>query len=78
MSSLLVLVTVLDCLFGSGSGSELNRCQIGGRGCHYTRTVNWCTVRCKSPNQSGLGGLSAGCPAGPSVDVFNVLVFAVG
>jgi hypothetical protein len=35
-------------------------------------------VRCKSPNLSGLGGFSAGRPVGPSVDLYNVLVFAVG
>jgi len=34
-------------------------------------------VRCKSPNPSGLGGLSAGRTAGPPVDLYNVLVFAV-
>jgi len=62
----------------SRSGSELNRCQIGGPGCQLTRTVNLGTVRCKSPNLTGLGGLSAGLPAGPSVDLYNVLVFAVG
>ena len=74
----LVLATVPDRHLGSGSGSEPNRCQIGGPGCQHTRTVNSGTVRCKSPNQSGLGGLSAGRPAGPSVDLYNVLIFAVG
>jgi hypothetical protein len=53
-----VLATVPDRHFGSGSGSKLNRCQIGGPGCQHTRTVNSGTVRCKSPNPSGLGGLS--------------------
>jgi hypothetical protein len=73
-----VLATVAACHFGSGSGSKPNRCQIGGPGCQHTRTVNSGTVRCKSPNPSGFGGLSAGRPAGPSVDLYNVLVFAVG
>jgi hypothetical protein len=72
-----VLATVADRHFGSGSGSEPNRCQIGGPGCQHTRTVDSGTVRCKSPNTSGLGGLSAGRTAGPSVDLYNVLVFAV-
>jgi len=78
LEPLVVLATVPDRHFGSGSGSELNRCQIGGPGCQHTRTVNPGTVRCKSPNPSGLGGLSAGHPAGPSVDLYNVLIFAVG
>ena len=76
--SSIVLATVPDRHFGSGSGSELNRCQIGGPGCQYTRTVNSGLVRCNSPNPSELGRLSAGRPAGPSVDLYNVLVFAVG
>ena len=62
----------------SRSGSEPKRCQNGCTDCQYTRTVNSGMVGCKSPNLSGLGGLSAGCPAGPSVDLYNVLVFAVG
>jgi len=73
-----VLATVPDRHFGSGSGSEPNRCQIGGPGCQYTRIVNAGPVRCKSPNPCELGGLSAGHPAGPSVDLYNVLVFAFG
>jgi len=72
-----VLATVPDRHFGSGSVSEPNRCQIGGPGCQHTRSVDSGTVRCKSPNPSGLGGLSAGRTAGPSVDLYNVLVFAV-
>ena len=73
-----MLATVPDRHFGSGSGSKANRSQIGGPGCQHARTVNSGTVRCKSPNSSGLGGLSAGRPAGPSVDLYIVLVFAVG
>jgi len=69
---------VPDRHFWSGSGSEPNRCQIGGPGCQHTRIVNSGTVQFKSPNPSGFGGLSAGCPVGPSVDLYNVLVFAVG
>jgi len=76
--SRVVLATVPDSHFGSASRSKPNCCQIGGPGCLHTRTVNSGTVRCKSPNPSGLGGLSAGRPAGPSVDLYNVLVFAVG
>jgi len=74
----IVLATVLDRQFRSGTRSEPNRCQIGGPGCQYTRTINSGPVRCKSPNPSELGGLSAGRPAGPSVDLYNVLVFAAG
>ena len=69
---------VPDRHFGSGSGSEPNRCQIGCAGCQHTQTVNSSTVRCKSPNPAGLGELSVGRPVGPSVDLYNVLVFAVG
>ena len=73
-----VSMTVLDRHFGSGSGSEPNHCQMGGPGCLQTRTVNSGTVRWKSPNPSALGWSSAGRPACPSVDFYNVLVFAVG
>jgi hypothetical protein len=73
-----VLTTVPAGHVGSGSGSKPNSCQIGGPVCQHTGTANSGTVRCKSPNPSGLGGLSAGRPAGPSVDLYNVLVFAVG
>jgi hypothetical protein len=69
-----VLATVQDRYLRSGSGSELNRCQIGSSGYQYTRTINLGRVRCKSPNPSELGGLSVG----PCVDLSNVLVFAVG
>jgi len=73
-----VLATVPDRHFGSRSGSELNRYKIGGPDCQYTRTMNWGTVLCQSSNPSDLGRLSAGRPAGPSVDLYNVLFFAVG
>jgi len=73
-----VWATVPDRHSSSGSGSEPNRCQIGGPGCQYSRTDNSGTVRCQYSNLSELGGLSAGRPAGPSVDLYNVLVFAVG
>ena len=73
----MVLATVLNRRFGSGSVSQLNCCQIGSPGCQYTRTINSGTVQCKSPNLSELGGLSSGHAAGPSVDSYNALVFAV-
>jgi len=69
---------VPDLHFRSGSRSKLNHYQIGGPGCQHTGTVNSGIVGCKSPNPSGLGGLSAGRPAAHSVDLYNVLVFAVG
>jgi len=43
--SWLVLATVLEGHFGSGSGSNLNRCQSGGPGCQLTWTINLGTVR---------------------------------
>jgi hypothetical protein len=73
-----VLAMVADRQFGSGSGSDPNRWHIGGPGCQNTRTVDSGTVRCKSPNLSGLGRLSVGRAARPSVDLYNVLVLAVG
>jgi len=73
-----VLATVPGRHSGYGSGSTPNCCQIGGPGWEHTRTVHLGTVQCSSPNMSGLGGLSAGRPAGPSVDLYNVLVFALG
>jgi len=72
---LVVLATVLDRRFGSGYGSEPTRFQIAGPGRQYTRTINSGTVRWTSQNPSQLGGLSAGCPAGRSVDSYNALVF---
>ena len=61
----------------SGYGSDPTHFLIGGTGCQYTRTVNSGTVRWKSHNPSELCELAAGCPAGPSVDSYNALVFAV-
>ena len=72
-----MLATVGDCRFGSGNGSEPNSCQTGGPGRQYTRTVNSGTIRWKSHKPSELPGLSVGFPAGPSVDSYNALVFAV-
>jgi len=72
-----VLGTVLDHHFGSGAGSSTNNCQIRGPQCQYTRTINSWTVWWYTPNLSDLGRLSAGCPAGPSIDSYNAQVFAV-
>jgi len=72
-----VLATVPDRHFKSGSRSKLNHYQIGGLGCLYTRTVNSGMVQWKSPKPSELGGLSAGCPAGPSINSYKALVVAV-
>ena len=71
-----MLAMVTDRRFRSRSGSELNRPQRGSLGCQYARTVNSGMIRWISPNQSELGRLSAGCPAGPSVDSYNALAFA--
>jgi len=73
----LVLATGLDRHFGSGYGLEPNPSQIGGSGCQYTRTVNLGTVPSASPYPSGLGGFSAGCIAGPSVNSYNMLAFGI-
>ena len=64
----IVLATVPECHFGSGSRSILNRCQTGGPGFQYSRTVNPGMARWKSPNLSELAGLYAGRPVGPSID----------
>lgn len=73
----LLLEMVLDCSFGSGYQSVLYHGHIGSTGSQYTRTVHSGTVRWISQNLSELGGSSAGCPAGTSVDSFNAFVFAV-
>jgi len=68
---------VPDRHFGIRSRSKLNHCQIGNPGRHWIRTVNSCTARWYDPNPSELGGLSVGRPAGPSIDSYKALVFAV-
>jgi len=72
-----VLATILDRHFGSGSGSKPNRCQNGSPGRQKTRTAHLVTVPWKTPNPSELGGLSAGRPAGPSLDSYKAVEFAV-
>jgi len=72
-----VLATVRNRLFGSRSGSHPNCSQIGCQGCESTQTVNSGTVQWKSPNPSEFGGLSAGRPAGLSVDSYKDLAFGV-
>jgi len=53
----MVLATVPDRHFGSGSRSKPNHCQMEGPGRQSTRTVNSGTVRRKTPNPSEMGGL---------------------
>ena len=72
-----VFATVPDQRIGYGYGAEPTRVQIGHLGRQYTQTVNSGTVRWTSHNTSEFGGLSAGCPAGPSGDLYNAFVFAV-
>jgi hypothetical protein len=72
-----VIATVQDCHFGSGSGLEPNRHQIGSPGRQYTRTVNSGTVQTKSPHPSELGGSSVRPPAGPFVNIYTALAFAI-
>jgi len=67
----------LDRHFGSWYGSEQNRSQIGGPGRQYTRTVDSGTVRLTSPYLSELSVFSEGCIAGPSVNSYNMLAFAI-
>jgi len=67
-AKMLVLEMVRDCHFESGSSLDLHCHQIGSLGCQYTPTVISGTVGWKYLNPSELSGLSAGCPAGPSVD----------
>jgi hypothetical protein len=71
------LTTVLDRHFGSGSGSEPNYSQIGGLDCSLTRTVDLGTIQSSSPYLSDLDWFSAGCTAGASVNIYNVLAFAI-
>jgi hypothetical protein len=72
-----LVATVPDRHFGSGSGSKPNHCQIGGPGRQLTRTAHSGMVPWLTPNPSELGGLSAGHPAGPSIDSYQAVVFAV-
>jgi hypothetical protein len=69
---------VRDRHFRSGSRSELIRCQTGGPGCQHTGIVNSGTIGCKYLIPSRFGRLLAGLPAGLSLDLYNVGVFAVG
>jgi len=71
-----VIATDQDRRFGSRSWSELNYCNICGPGRQYTWTGNSGMVQWTSPPQSDLGGYSLGCPAGPSVDLYNAIAFA--
>ena len=73
----LMLATVPDRNFGSGSGSKLHRRQIGSPGRQATQTVHLGTVWWYTPNQSELGGLTAGRSAGAAIDSNKPLVFAV-
>ena len=73
----IVLATVPDRQFGSGSGYKLNSGQIGGPGHQETRTVHSGTVRWGTTNPSELGMFSAGRPVGPAIDSYKALVFAV-
>jgi len=72
-----VLATGLDRHFGSGYESEPNQSQIGGPGRQSTQTVDSGTVPSTSPYLSELGRISAGCIAGPSVNSYNMLAFAI-
>jgi len=73
----LVLPMAPDGCVRSGSRSKPNHCQIVSWCCKNTRTVNLCTVQRISPNPSESDWLSASRPAGPSVDSYYALVFAV-
>jgi len=70
----IVLATVLDRPVRSGSRSKPNCHQFGDPGWQFTPTVNSRTVRWKSPTLSELGGMSAGCPAGTSIDCIRLLI----
>jgi hypothetical protein len=72
-----VLAAVLDRHFGSRSGSEQNPGQIGRLGRQQTRTVNSGMVQLTSRYPSELGGFSAGCTAGPSVNIYTILAFII-
>jgi hypothetical protein len=72
----IVIARILDHRCGSRSGLEPNCFKIGGLNCQNTWTVKWGTVQWYSPNPSEMGGLSVGCPVGPSVDSYNAFAFA--
>jgi hypothetical protein len=72
----IVLAPVLDCHLQSGSGSELNNCQIGSPGRQSTGTVDSGTFQSASPYPSELGGSSAGPPAGSSVNTYTALTLS--
>jgi hypothetical protein len=73
-----LVAMVVDRHFRSGYGLEWNERQIGGLGLQYTRTDDSGTLQLTSPYPSELGRFSAGCPAGPSVNSYNILAFAIG
>jgi len=73
----ILLVMFADRHFGSGSGFNPNLCQMGGRGCQTTQTVDTGTVWWSSPNPSESGGMSAVHPAGSSMDSTRALTFGV-
>lgn len=72
-----MLATVPHHCFLSGSGPDLNCCQIAGWSRQYTQTVNSNKVQWRRNNPSELGRLSVGCPAGPPGDSYHALTFAV-
>ena len=72
-----MLATVEESPSRSEFRSEPNRWHIGGPGHQYTWTVYWGMFWWKSPTPCELGGLSAGCTAGLSVNSYNALACAV-
>jgi len=76
-SPTLMLATVPDRHFGTGSGTIPERHRIGCPGWEYTQTGNSGTVRWYTPNQSELAGLSAGRLAVPSLVSIKALAFGV-
>jgi hypothetical protein len=73
----LVSTTVPDCHFGSGSRLEPNCRQIGGPGPQFTETVNSGMVQSICPYPSELRRSSAGPPAGPFLNTYTALPFAI-
>jgi len=72
-----VVETFLDSRIGSSSWSEQNRFEICSLSRQSPGTINSGTSQWKSPNLSELCTLSAGCLAGPPVDLYNALAFDV-